>query len=98
MAAVNETHLYFDSVPAVSTPHVQERRYGAMAADEQRQKELALLNEVKNLRYVAQESRPCPACNMAISKTEGCNKMVCRCGQYFCYICGKAIDGYDHFG
>lgn len=57
-----------------------------------------LLNEVKSTQYLAKETKCCPSCKMAISKTEGCNKMTCsNCGSYFCYRCGKVIQGYDHF-
>jgi len=32
--------------------------------------------------------RACPRCKAIIDKTEGCNHMVCRCTQEFCYACG----------
>lgn len=43
-------------------------------------------------------AKSCPVCGMAIQKQDGCNKMVCgACGAYFCYRCGAAISGYEHF-
>jgi len=39
--------------------------------------------------------KACPACKFWIEKTVGCNHMVCRCGQEFCYRCGSTW--YDHF-
>ncbi|KAK3143829.1 hypothetical protein QOZ80_4AG0305510 [Eleusine coracana subsp. coracana] len=54
--------------------------------------------ELLNIRELYKDVRLCPKCGMAIAKTEGCNKMVCgSCGQYFCFRCGKAITGYEHF-
>jgi len=42
--------------------------------------------------------RTCPSCQNRFFKTEGCNKMVCKCGAILCYICRKAITtGYSHF-
>lgn len=42
--------------------------------------------------------RSCPVCSMAIERSMGCNKMTCsQCSAYFCYKCGKQINGYDHF-
>lgn len=54
--------------------------------------------ELQYIRELYKDVRLCPKCHMAIAKTEGCNKMACgNCGQYFCFACGKAINGYEHF-
>lgn len=55
-------------------------------------------SEMKSLRAIQKQARKCPNCHIFISRTEGCNKIVCsNCGIYFCYACGKQIQGYDHF-
>jgi len=56
--------------------------------------------EYKSLIEVQKISKSCPACGMAIQRTEGCNKMTCSsCGSYFCWLCNAdiSVDGYDHF-
>lgn len=35
--------------------------------------------------------RKCPACGNPIVKTEGCDIVVCPCGETFCYRCGREI-------
>ncbi|XP_024523956.1 E3 ubiquitin-protein ligase RNF14 [Selaginella moellendorffii] len=73
------------------------RDRGSLSED-QRKREENLVNELKNLDFVKKDAKPCPTCGMAISKSAGCNKMTCsNCGQYFCFKCGKRIDGYLHF-
>lgn len=41
----------------------------------------------------------CPACDVYIEKTDGCNKMTCsRCHTKFCFLCGEVTGStYDHF-
>ncbi|GJN01872.1 hypothetical protein PR202_ga19174 [Eleusine coracana subsp. coracana] len=69
------------------------QKAGQMQGDQQK-----ILNELKSLKEIMKDSKLCPKCKMAISKTEGCNKMVClNCNEYFCYQCNRAITGYDHF-
>ncbi|KAF0687753.1 Aste57867_20537 [Aphanomyces stellatus] len=38
----------------------------------------------------------CPKCNVIVERVSGCAHMTCRCGQHFCYKCGKAC-GADHY-
>ncbi|XP_051219167.1 uncharacterized protein [Lolium perenne] len=63
-----------------------------------RMTEKEVAQELLNIKELYKDVRLCPNCRIAIAKSEGCNKMVCsNCGQFFCFRCGKAIAGYDHF-
>ena len=37
--------------------------------------------------------KQCPYCKNWVEKTEGCNHISCRCGNHFCYFCGKGMNG-----
>lgn len=51
-----------------------------------------------SLKVVADTSKACPSCGMAIDKSEGCNKMTCAyCGTFFCWKCGQTVRDYSHF-
>ncbi|KAF7732144.1 hypothetical protein EC973_006399 [Apophysomyces ossiformis] len=43
--------------------------------------------------------RTCPVCNLSFQKSDGCNKIVCRCGYAMCYVCRRDISkqSYSHF-
>ncbi|VDD86527.1 unnamed protein product [Enterobius vermicularis] len=41
--------------------------------------------------------RTCTKCKLNYEKASGCNKIVCKCGAYYCYLCRQNITGYEHF-
>ncbi|KAK8064672.1 hypothetical protein PG994_007310 [Apiospora phragmitis] len=54
----------------------------------------------EKLLQLAEEKgwRKCPTCNAMTERIEGCNYMICHCGQGFCYKCGIPMqDEVDHF-
>ncbi|EOA11979.1 hypothetical protein CARUB_v10012737mg [Capsella rubella] len=78
---------------------LQDRQGYALLGVEQRRKDQEIINEIMSVKVIMESAKQCPSCNIAISKTGGCNKMLCNnCGEYFCYRCNKAIiNGYAHF-
>ncbi|KAM2507338.1 hypothetical protein ACFX1W_029673 [Malus domestica] len=45
--------------------------------------------EAEDIMLQKKNWRRCPNCRFYVERMEGCNLMVCRCGSYFCYRCGK---------
>lgn len=48
-------------------------------------------------RMTAARVRKCVKCSTGLVKSEGCNRMSCRCGSFMCYLCREPITGYNHF-
>lgn len=91
----NRRHIGEQCMSAEERLLILEKRQqsGSVQGDQ-----LKLLEELRSLKEIMKDSKQCPKCRMAISKTEGCNKMHCgNCGEYFCYQCNRAITGYEHF-
>lgn len=54
-------------------------------------------SEAVTIIYMKKSAVKCPHCKVLVEKDGGCNKMTCRCGKQFCWVCKNGITGYEHF-
>ena len=47
-------------------------------------------DDSETANWMAAHTRPCPKCAKPVEKAGGCNLVMCRCGQPFCWLCGGA--------
>jgi ariadne-1 len=40
-------------------------------------------------QWLSAHTKPCPRCAKPVEKNGGCNLVLCRCGQAFCWLCGR---------
>lgn len=68
--------------------------------------EKAYLESVEFERAAADlKLKQCPFCKTYVERSEGCNKITCRCNGMFCYLCGEKLfyfpdaklNPYDHY-
>ncbi|KAH3758959.1 RING/U-box superfamily protein [Pelomyxa schiedti] len=52
-------------------------------------------DDSETAHWLSSNTKSCPKCGNVIEKRDGCNLMTCRCGQYFCWLCGAAT-GFAH--
>lgn len=47
-------------------------------------------DERRTTHWLNANSRPCPKCSSPVERNGGCNLVMCRCRQCFCWLCGQA--------
>ncbi|CAO3565231.1 unnamed protein product [Mortierella alpina] len=65
-------------------------QYQAQSQGGDSEEDRAMLQLVRDRHW-----RHCPSCRFVIEKQQGCNHMVCHCGQSFCYKCGQLWSELD---
>merc|ERR1712168_167070 len=56
-------------------------------------------DELANIEYMLENTKPCPKCNATTQKVDGCNKIRCRnCNHEWCWLCSKPCPNYKHEG
>ncbi|KAL9980137.1 hypothetical protein ACROYT_G008683 [Oculina patagonica] len=74
------------------------RRQQKLQREKERRKEMSNLSFIRLMKQQG-NYQYCPKCRMAVERVSGCDMMHCsQCRAAFCWRCGKAISGYDHFG
>jgi len=49
-----------------------------------------MLDGTETTSWLNANTKPCPKCTKPVEKNGGCNLVLCRCGQCFCWLCGQA--------
>ncbi|XP_056263272.1 E3 ubiquitin-protein ligase RNF216 [Pseudoliparis swirei] len=77
--------------------HVQWKQHVGKTCEQVLEKDEIRMRVLFEERMTAARVRKCVKCGTGLVKSEGCNRMPCRCGSFMCYLCREPITGYNHF-
>lgn len=77
--------------------HVQWKEHIGKTCEQVLERDEIRMRVVFEERMTAARVRKCTKCGTGLVKSEGCNRMSCRCGGFMCYLCREPITGYNHF-
>ncbi|XP_013868326.1 E3 ubiquitin-protein ligase RNF216 [Austrofundulus limnaeus] len=77
--------------------HVQWKQHMGKTCEQVLERDEIRMRVLFEERMTAARVRKCVKCGMGLVKSEGCNRMSCRCGSFMCYLCREPITGYNHF-
>ncbi|KAK7939423.1 hypothetical protein WMY93_002749 [Mugilogobius chulae] len=77
--------------------HVQWKEHVGKTCEQVLEQDEIRMRVVFEERMTAARVRKCTKCGTGLVKSEGCNRMSCRCGGFMCYLCREPISGYNHF-
>ncbi|XP_022063518.2 E3 ubiquitin-protein ligase RNF216 [Acanthochromis polyacanthus] len=77
--------------------HVQWKQHVGKTCEQVLERDEIRMRVVFEERMTAARVRKCVKCGTGLVKSEGCNRMSCRCGSFMCYLCREPITGYNHF-
>lgn len=77
--------------------HVQWKEHIGKTCEQVLERDEIRMRVLFEERMTAARVRKCTKCGTGLVKSEGCNRMSCRCGGFMCYLCREAITGYNHF-
>lgn len=81
-------NLFDYDVEALVSPEVVERFHEHKNSDYLKHLKKTLKEDPILRMWLKSHARPCPDCHVIVSRSEGCDHMVCVCGTRFCYACG----------
>ncbi|XP_070704543.1 E3 ubiquitin-protein ligase RNF216 [Pempheris klunzingeri] len=77
--------------------HVQWKQHAGKTCEQVLERDEIRMRVLFEERMTAARVRKCVKCGTGLVKSEGCNRMSCRCGSFMCYLCREPITGYNHF-
>ncbi|KAK5856614.1 hypothetical protein PBY51_008197 [Eleginops maclovinus] len=77
--------------------HVQWKQHMGKTCEQVLERDEIRMRVLFEERMTAARVRKCVKCTTGLVKSEGCNRMSCRCGSFMCYLCREPITGYNHF-
>lgn len=77
--------------------HVVWKEHAGKTCEQVMERDEIRLRVAFEEKMTAARVRKCHKCSTGLVKSEGCNRMSCRCGAFMCYLCRDPINGYNHF-